>query len=81
MPKVSEKFGGAYLKAEHLNGQPRIITIHGYDTEMIYGKEEYVVYFAGEKRGGLLRRCRRCLIAASLQARIDIRRALLSSYT
>jgi hypothetical protein len=51
MPKVSEVFGGAYLKAEHLNGKPRVVTIDGYDTETIYGKEEYVVYLAGEKRG------------------------------
>jgi hypothetical protein len=51
MPKVSEIFGGAYLKAEHLNGQPRVVTIDGYDIETIYGKEEYVVYLTDEKRG------------------------------
>jgi hypothetical protein len=51
MPKVSEIFGGAHFKAEHLNGRPRVVLIDGYDTEMIYGKEEYVLYLADEKRG------------------------------
>jgi hypothetical protein len=51
MPRVSEIFGGAYLKADHLNGQPRVVMIDGYDTETIYGKEEYVAYLADEKRG------------------------------
>jgi hypothetical protein len=51
MPKVSEIFGGAHLKAEHLNGAPRVYAVNGYDTEMIYGEEKYVLYFADEKRG------------------------------
>jgi hypothetical protein len=52
MPKVSEVFGGAYLKAEqYLNGKPRVITIDGYNIETIFGKEEYVLYLVGEKKG------------------------------
>jgi hypothetical protein len=51
MPKVSETFGGAYLKGEHLNGRPRVVTISGYDIETIYGEEKYVLYFDSEKRG------------------------------
>jgi hypothetical protein len=51
MPKVSEIFGGAHLKAEHLNGRPRVYGINGYGTEMIYGEEKYVLYLADEKRG------------------------------
>ena len=54
MPKVSQTFGGAYLKAEHLSGRPRVVTVNGYDTETVYGEERYVLYFAGEKRGLLL---------------------------
>ena len=50
MPKVSEIFGGSYLKAEHLNGQSRVVTINGWNTEIIYGDEAYVVYLAEEKR-------------------------------
>ena len=33
MPKVSEYFGGSYLKADHLNGQPRVVTINGWNNE------------------------------------------------
>ena len=51
MPKVSESFGGAYLKAEHLNGKPRVVTISGYAIETVYGEEKYVLYFVDEKRG------------------------------
>ena len=52
MPKVSEIFGGAYLKAEHyLNGQPRVVTIDGINVETIYSKKEYVLYLLGEQRG------------------------------
>ena len=50
MPKVSEIFGGSYLKAYDLNGQPRVVTINGWNTEIVYGDEAYVVYFAEEKR-------------------------------
>jgi hypothetical protein len=50
MPKVSETFGGAYLKAE-LNGQPHAYTVDGYNIEKIYGEEKFVLYFVGEKRG------------------------------
>src|SRR4029453_15764336 len=51
MSKVSEVFGGAYLKADHLNGQPRAVTIDGINTETIYGEEAFVLYLADEKRG------------------------------
>jgi hypothetical protein len=51
MPKVSETFGGAYLKADHLNGQPRVVTIDGYNIERIFGDEKFVAYFVDEKRG------------------------------
>ena len=50
MPKVCEIFGGSYLKADHLNGQPRVVTINGWNTEIVYGDEAYVVYLAEEKR-------------------------------
>ena len=50
MPKVSEIFGGSYLKADHLNGQPRVVTINGWNTEIVYGDEAYVVNFAEETR-------------------------------
>ena len=50
MPKVSEIFGGSYLKADHLNGQPRVVTITGWNKETVYGDEAYVVRFAEEKR-------------------------------
>ena len=50
MPKVTEIFGGSYLKVDHLNGQPRVVTINGWNTEIVYGEEAYVVYFAEEKR-------------------------------
>ena len=50
MPKVSEIFGGSYLKAEHLNGQPRVFTINGWNTEIVYGKDAYVVYLVEDKR-------------------------------
>jgi hypothetical protein len=50
MPKVSEAFGGAYLRGEQFNGQPRTYIIEGWDTEMIYGKEECVLYLVGEKK-------------------------------
>jgi hypothetical protein len=49
--KVSEIFGGTYLKAEHLNGAPRVVTIDGVSVETVYGEEAYVLYFTGEKRG------------------------------
>jgi hypothetical protein len=51
MPKVSEIFGGSHLKAEHLNGRPRHVTINGWNTEIVFGSEAYVVYFAEERRG------------------------------
>ena len=50
MPKVSEIFGGSYLKADHLNGRPRVVTINGWNTETVYGEQAYVVYLAEEKR-------------------------------
>jgi hypothetical protein len=51
MPKVSETFGGAYLKAKHLNGQPRVVTIESINEERVYGEDIFVVYFVGERRG------------------------------
>jgi hypothetical protein len=50
MPKVSDIFGGTYLKAEQW-GPPRAVKIDGYNTETIYGDEAYVLYLASEKRG------------------------------
>ena len=50
MPKISEIFGGSYLKADHLNGQPRVVTINAWNKEIVYGDEAYVVYLAEEKR-------------------------------
>ena len=46
--KVSEIFGGAYLKAEHLNGAPRVVTTDGISVETVYGEEAHVLYFTGE---------------------------------
>ena len=50
MPRVSDIFGGAYLKAEQW-GLGRDVKIDGYNVEKIYGEEAYVVYLVGEKRG------------------------------
>lgn len=50
MPKVSEIFGGSYLKVDHLNGKPRVVTIKGWGTETVFGEEAYVVYFVEEAR-------------------------------
>ena len=50
MPKVSEIFGGSYLRADHLNGQPRVVTINGWTTEIVYGDEAYILHLAEDKR-------------------------------
>ena len=31
MPKISEIFSSRFLKAEHLNGKPRVVTIEGWE--------------------------------------------------
>ena len=51
MPRVSDVFGGPYLKAENYRDKPRVLNISGYDIETVYGKEEFILYFADEKRG------------------------------
>src|SRR5215475_9736947 len=50
MPKVSEIFGGSYLKADHLNGQSRVVTITAWNKEIVYGDEAHVLHFAEETR-------------------------------
>ena len=43
MPKVSEIFGGSYLKADHLNGQPRVVTINGWNSHSLNGVDPLFV--------------------------------------
>jgi hypothetical protein len=51
MPKVSDVFGGAYLKAEHYRDKPRVLTIAGVSVEMVYGEVPTSSIFTNEKRG------------------------------
>jgi hypothetical protein len=51
MPKVSDIFGGPYLKAEHYRGKPQIWEITGFDIETVYGKDEHIIFLAGETKG------------------------------
>jgi len=50
MPRVSEIFGGSYLKVDHLNGEPRVLTVKSWGTEIAFGEEAYVIYFVEEAR-------------------------------
>ena len=49
MPKVSEIFGGSYLRADHLNGRPRVVTINGWAIETAFGEKVYVLYLDEEE--------------------------------
>ncbi len=49
--QVSDVFGGPYLKADYYRAKPQTWTIEGWGIEVSYGKEEYVLSFAGEKKG------------------------------
>ena len=49
MPKVSSIFSSSLFRAADLDG-PRDITIGGWHTEFLYGKEEYVLDLVDETR-------------------------------
>jgi hypothetical protein len=50
MPKVSSIFSSSFLRAPDLDG-PRDITIAGWRTEYLFGKDDYVLELESEASG------------------------------